>query len=128
MSRIVNVYIVYNLDVWPRSPTNNVKVENCLFGASNVVKNSDKEIHVYSGCGTTFDSAGSWSFDNAFARNGVIFGVSNSLLSHADDRKNNFLVLGENPIVGINGTFGLPAKNFIINFSKGNTKFSLSCW
>ena len=72
MTRIVNVYIVYNLDVWPRSPTNNAKVENCLFGASNVVKNSDKEINVHSGCGTTIDSAGSWSFDNTFARNGVI--------------------------------------------------------
>ena len=41
----------------------------------------------------TFDSASSWKFDNQFARNVAIFGVTNSLSSHADNRKNNFLVL-----------------------------------
>ena len=29
-----------------------------LFGATNIVKNSDKEKYVYTGYGTTFDSAG----------------------------------------------------------------------
>ena len=43
LSRIVNVYIIYNLDVLPRNPRNNVKLKNCLVGATNVVKNSDKE-------------------------------------------------------------------------------------
>ena len=43
LSRIVNVYIIYNLDVLPRNPRNNVKLKNCLAGATNVVKNSDKE-------------------------------------------------------------------------------------
>ena len=40
----------------------------CLFGATNLVKNSDQAKYVYSGYGITFDSAGSWSFDNDFAR------------------------------------------------------------
>ena len=42
LTKVVNVYIVYDLDVWPRNPTNNLKFKNCLFGATNVVKNSDK--------------------------------------------------------------------------------------
>ena len=42
-----------------------------------------------------FDSGGSWSFDNDFARNVIIFAVDNSSSSHSDNRKNNFLILGE---------------------------------
>ena len=43
LSEIVNVYIVCHLDALPRNPTNSFKFKNCLFGASSVVKNSDKK-------------------------------------------------------------------------------------
>ena len=49
LTRIVNVYIVYDLDAWPRNPTNNLKFKNCLLGATSTVKNSDKEKCVYTG-------------------------------------------------------------------------------
>ena len=97
------------------------------FGASIIVKNSDKEKYVYSGYKIAFDSAGSWSFNNDIVRNVIIFGVDNSLSSDADDRNNNFLVLGEGPTFGINGSFGSSEKNLSINFSKANTKFALKC-
>ena len=58
LTKIVNVYIVYDLYAWPRNPTRNFKFQNCLFGATSTVKYSDKEKYVYSGCGITFDSAG----------------------------------------------------------------------
>ena len=35
-------------------------------------------------------------------------------------------MLGEGPTFGSNASIGLPAKNFSINFSKGNTKCCLS--
>ena len=38
LSKIANVYIVYDLDVWPRNPTNNFKFKNRLFGPASVVK------------------------------------------------------------------------------------------
>ena len=126
MTKIVNIYIVYNLDAWPRNPTNNFKFKNCLFGATNVVKNSDKEKYVYRGYGITFDSGSSWSFDDEFARNVVIFGVDNSSSSHSDKRKNNFLILGEGPTYGINGNFGVPEKKIDISLSKVNTEFGFS--
>ena len=110
MTKIVNVYIVYELNTWPKNPTNNFKFKNCLFGATNVVKNSDKLKYIYSGYGKTFDSGSSWSFDNDFARN----------------IKNNFLILSEGPTFGINGSFGSPEKHFDINFSKVSTKFCLN--
>ena len=94
-TKIVNVYIVYELDDWPRNPTNNFKLKNSLFVATNTVKNSEKEKWVYSDYGIAFYGAGLWSFGNGFARNVIIFGVNTSLSSHADNCKNNFLVLGE---------------------------------
>ena len=73
MNKIVNAYIVHDLVVWPRNPTNNFKFKNYLYRATNVVKNSDKEKYVYSRYGITFDSGDSWSFDNDFARNIILF-------------------------------------------------------
>ena len=60
---------------------------------------------MYSGYGIIFDSASSWSFDNDIPRNIIIFNVDNGSSFHADNRKNNFLVLGEGPNFGINGRF-----------------------
>ena len=62
LTKIVNVYIVYDLATRPRNPNNNLKLKNFLFGASNIVKNSDKEKYVYSGYGITFGSTYWWSF------------------------------------------------------------------
>ena len=98
----MNVYIVYDLAAWPKNPTNHVKFKNYLVGATNIVKNSDKEKYVYSGCAITFDSGGSWSFDNGTGRNVIIFVVDISSSSHVDNRKNNFLRLGLGPTYGIN--------------------------
>ena len=71
-----------------------------------------REKYVYSGYRTTIDSAGSWSFDNDFSRNAIIFGADNSSSSKSDNCKNTFLILGEGPTYGINGRFGSPKKKF----------------
>ena len=73
MTKIVNVYFVYELHTWLGNPTNNFKFKNFLFGATNIVKNSGKKKYVYNGYGIAFDSAGSWSFDKDFARDVRIF-------------------------------------------------------
>ena len=83
-TRIVNAFIVYNLDALPRNPLNNFKLKNSLFGVTNIVKSSDKEKWLYSGYGMAFDEASSWNFDSKFAKNVVIFVIYNSSSSHAD--------------------------------------------
>ena len=91
MTKIVNIYIFYDLDAWPKNPTNNFKFKNCLFGATSTVKKkSNKEKYVNSRYGITVESAGSWHFNSDTARNIIIFGVDNSSSSHSDNRKNNF--------------------------------------
>ena len=92
LTKIVNAYIVYDLEAWPKIPLRNFTLKNCLFGAANIVKNGNKEKYVYSGYGMAFDGKGEWSFGNDYARNVIIFGVDNSLSSHADNLKNNLLI------------------------------------
>ena len=41
-TKIVNVCIIYDLNAWQRNPTNKFKFKNCMFGATNILKNSDK--------------------------------------------------------------------------------------
>ena len=43
LSKIVNIYIVYDLDAWRGNPTKNFKFKNWLFGSTNIVKKCDKE-------------------------------------------------------------------------------------
>ena len=57
-----------------------------------------------------FDGKGSWSFNDDFARNVIIFGVDNSSSSHTDHLKNDFLILGEGDTFGIDGSFGTHKK------------------
>ena len=55
------------------------------------------------------------------ARNDVICDVDSNSSSQTDNRKKNFLVLGEIDTFGINGSFGGPKEKFSINFSKAKT-------
>ena len=106
-----------------RNNNNNFKFKNCLFAATNIVKNSDKEKYVYSGYGITFYSVVSWSFDNDTVRNIITFGVDNRSWSHSENCTNDFLILREGPTYGINGSFESPEKKINIDFTKANTKF-----
>ena len=94
--------------------------KSCYF--SNIVENSDEGKYLHSGYGAT-DSG---IFDNDFARNVIVFDADISSSSLSDNRKNNFLIIGEGPTFVINGGFGSPKKKFSISFITANTKFY--CW
>ena len=101
--KIVDIYIVCDLD----SNLNNFDpaLENCLFGAIKITKNSNMSKSKYSHYGIGFDSGGTFlhptgSFDN----NAIIFGADISSSTHAKNRVNNILVLGKDFIQGINST------------------------
>ena len=112
-SNIVNVYMVYDLDYWPKIPLRNFTLKLYI----NIVKNSDREKYFCSGYRIAFDGKGSWSFNDDFARNVIIFGIDKSSSSHTDNLKNDFLILAEGDTFGINGSFGSPGKKMCINFS-----------
>ena len=66
-----------------------------------------------------------WSFNDNFAKNVIIFGVDNSSSSHPDNLENDFLILREGDAFGINGSFDAPEKNNNINFGEIKTKLCL---
>ena len=74
-SKIINFYIVYDLDSLPKRLLRNFTFKNCsnfLFRATNVVKDHDKEKYVYSGYVIAFDGKGLWGFNDAFPRNVIM--------------------------------------------------------
>ena len=97
-----------------------------LIWHNQLTRNADKSKYIYNGRGRAFDGAGKWNSCNDYARDAVTFGVDNTSSSHANNRKNNFLALGEEPTYEINGRVGTPENKFSINFSKVKTKFCLS--
>ena len=62
MTKIINAYIVYNLDNWSNNLLRNSTLKNCFFGATSIVKNSDKVKWLYSGYGIAFLGKDRWSF------------------------------------------------------------------
>ena len=123
---MVNIYIVYeisknyNISSYP-------KLENCLFGAVILTKNADIDQYKYSGHGIGFDRKGEFSFGSReFGRNCIIFGANMSGSVHANNKKNNILVLGKDFVQGINGTTIYAEKMYSIIFTKNNKKLCLS--
>ena len=86
-----------------------------MFGANNIVKNSDEEKWVYSCYGITFNGANSSNFGNGDARN-VIFGVDDSSSSHTDNPNS--------PTYGMNGSFGSTEKSLVIILVKQIQNFA----
>ena len=81
-----------------------------MFGTVELAKNAIKSKFTYNGQEIAFHAKGYRNFDNEYARNVVIFGVDNSSLSHTDNWKYNFLVLGKGPTFGINSSHGAAEK------------------
>ena len=120
----LNLYICYELNTWPSSPTNNITLRNCLFGTVKLTRNAGKNKFTYNGRGIAFDGKGFWSFDKDNVRNVIIFGVDNSSLPHIDNPKNNFLVLDEGPTEGINSSVGAAGKKLLLTLVKQIQKFA----
>ena len=98
-----------------------------MFGAVSLTKNTDIDKYKYSGYGIGFDRDGEVSFGTrGFGRNCITFGADLSSSSHANNKKNNILVLGKDFVQGINDTTIYAEKMYSINFTENNKKFCLS--
>ena len=66
-------------------------LKNYLF--VSLTKNADIDQCKYSGYGIGFDRKGELSFGHGFDKNVIVFGVDLTNSLHANNRKNNILVL-----------------------------------
>ena len=53
--KVINIYISYILNQWPRDLTRDFTLDNCLLGSVKLTKNADPDKHLYAGYGIGFD-------------------------------------------------------------------------
>ena len=123
---IVNIYIVYLIDLISNSRNTDYTVQNALFGGVKITKDAtDTSKHKYEGYGICFDEGGTFSKDNN-RKNFLIFGVHENSLVHANNKANNIYVMGDLFVQGINDTMLYTEKIYSQNFTAANKKFVLS--
>ena len=95
--KIVNIYIVYEINKKDNTVISNPTLENCLFDAVTLTKNADIDKYGYSGYGIGFDRKGSFSFPSSgYGQNLIIVGVDLSSSIHIDNKR-DILLLGRGP-------------------------------
>ena len=109
-NNVINIYCVYQLCVYPISSTRNTDytIQNALFGAMKITKNTDSSKNNYKGYGLCFEEGGTFS------------------LAHANNKANNIYVIGDLFIQGINDTTLYAEKRYSPNFTQSSKKFILS--
>ena len=85
----MNIYIVYEINLWLFAVGGNFMLGNFLFEATKLTTNADSNKHKYSGYGIGFDASGSFSFSNGngFGKNVIIFVADMSSSLHNDNKK-----------------------------------------
>ena len=108
----INIYYVYKVNPIASSRDTFFTIQNALFGAMQITKNTDTSKYNYKGYGICFDEGGTFSHriteggrtDTTLGRNVIIFGADMSFSAHATNRANNIYVMGDGLIKGINDT------------------------
>lgn len=78
---VINVYIVYEINLWLHTVGREFELGNSLFGTSKLTTNTtDFEKNEYPGYGIWFDARGSFSLSDSsgFGKNVIIFGADMS--------------------------------------------------
>ena len=131
---VINIYCVYKLDSIASNRDDTFTIQNALFGAMQIAKNTDTSKYNYKGYCICFDEGGQFGHsitEGGFAhttnaRNVLIFGADMSFSTHPNNRANNIYVMGELFIQGINDTTIYAEKKLYRNFTDPSEKFILS--
>ena len=133
-NNVVNIYIDYKLDLIASSRDTTFTIQNALFGAMQITKNTDTSKYDYKGYGICFDERSEFGHtitEGGFvhttdARNVLIFGADMSFSVHKTNRANHIYVMGTGLTQGIHDTTLYAEKNFYRNFTDPGKKFMLS--
>ena len=137
---VANIYIVYKLDTIKSTRNTDFTIQNVLFGAITITKDSNSSQNKYDGYGICFDSESDFSFGSIVnGKNVIIFGANMSFSSYERNRVNSIYVLGKDFIqvvttVGPTALSGRTNKGTTIyrekmyksNFTEPNKKSVLS--
>ena len=117
--KIVNIYIVYEINKKDNTITSDHTLENCLFGgAVTLTENVNIDRYGYSSYEIGFDRKGSFSFSGSrYGQNVLISGVDLSFSAHIDNKKKDILVLAWGRTQGLEHSL-TAEKMYSINFTE----------
>ena len=133
-NNVINIYYVYEIQPISSSRDTTFDIQNALFGAMEITKNTDTSKYNYKGYGICFDEGGTFSYriteggrtHTANGRNAIIFGADMSFSVHETNRVNNIYVMGDGLIQGINDTTIYAEKDYWRNFTDPGKRYVLS--
>ena len=134
---VVNIYIVYKLDLLTSTRDKSFTIQNALFGAMQITKNAtDNSKNNYKGYGICFDERSQFGHTiteggrahTADARNVLIFGADMSFSVHVTNRANHIYLMDTGLTQGINDTTIYAEKIFYRNLTDFGKKFMLSLY
>ena len=131
---VINIYCVYEIQPIVSSRDTTFTIQNALFGASQITKNTDNSKNNYKVYGICFDERSQFGHTTTEGsrahttngRNVLIFGADMSFSVHATNRANNIYVRGDGLTQGINDTTLYVEKNYYRNFMDPGKKFIIS--
>ena len=95
---VVNLYIAYELDTWPKKINTDFTLVHCLSGAVKLTKNTDPGKYEYGGYGIGFNACWHLSWSNSsLVKNIVIFGADFNSSMHLNNKDKDILVPCEIP-------------------------------
>ena len=123
-NKLVNIYIVYEINLWPYKQSTAFILVSFLFGAVRSVKNADFGKYKYSGYGIGFNTHGSFSLssDSEFGKN-VIFGTGMSSSVHNDNNKKSIFILSKGLRDRLDDTTLAADKEYSMSFSEEKKLF-----
>ena len=126
-NNVINIYCVYQLDPISSSRNTDYTIQNALFGAMKITKNTDSSKNNYKGYSICFDEGRTFSKGNINnGKNVINFGVHESSLVHANNKANNIYDVGNLFVQEINDTTLYAEKIYSQNFTQSSKKFILS--
>ena len=133
-NNVVNIYIVYKLDPIASIRDTTFTIQNALFGAMQITKNTDANKYHYKGYGICLDESEQFSHTiteggrahTTLTRIVIIFGADMSFSKHANNKRNNIYVMGKDYVQRINDTTIYAEKMHYRNVTYLGKKFMLS--
>ena len=132
---MVNIYIVYKLDLLASTRDKSFTIQNALFGAMQITKNAtDNDKNNYKGYSMCFAERSEFGHTiteggrahTTDSRNVLISEADMSFSVHATNRASHIYLMGTGLTQGINDTTIYSEKNFYRNFTDFGKKSVLS--
>ena len=124
-AKTVNIYIVYEINLWDCGYNGYPTLENSLFGAVKLVKIASIDKFKYSGYGIEFNRRGTFPVGNGFGKNVIVFGADMCSSVYTDNKKKN-LILGNCPTQESDDTALTAEEICLIDFTESKKKLCLS--